>query len=76
MINFNNQENKAYLIDYHILPDCETTGILYTVSNRVNDPNMILYYNDITETISRRNIISIKEIMNNDIEQYERVNAL
>lgn len=75
-IDFNNQNNNAYLIDYHILPDHEITGILYTVSDRVNDPNMILYYNDITETISKRNIQSIKQIMNDDIEQYERINNL
>ena len=63
-------------MDYHILPDHEITGILYTVSDRVNDPNMILYYNDITETISKRNIQSIKAIMSNDIEQYEQIKSL
>ena len=75
-INFDNQDSNAYLIDYHILPDHEITGILYTVSDRVNDPNMILYYNDITETISKRNIQSIKAIMSNDIEQYEQIKSL
>ena len=75
-VNFDNQDSNAYLIDYHILPDHEITGILYTVSDRVNDPNMILYYNDITETISKRNIQSIKAIMSNDIEQYEQIKSL
>ena len=75
-INFDNQDSNAYLIDYHILPDHEITGILYTISDRVNDPNMILYYNDITETISKRNIQSIKAIMSNDIEQYEQIKSL
>ena len=75
-VNFDNQDSNAYLIDYHILPDHEITGILYTVSDRVNDPNMILYYNDITETISKRNIQSIKAIMSNDIEQYEQIKGL
>ena len=75
-VNFDNQDSNAYLIDYHILPDHEITGILYTVSDRVNEPNMILYYNDITETISKRNIQSIKAIMSNDIEQYEQIKSL
>lgn len=75
-VDFDNQDCNAYLIDYHILPDHEITGILYTVSDRVNDPNMILYYNDITETISKRNIQSIKAIMSNDIEQYEQIKSL
>ena len=75
-VDFDNQDSNAYLIDYYILPDHEITGILYTVSDRVNDPNMILYYNDITETISKRNIQSIKTIMSNDIEQYEQIKSL
>lgn len=62
--------NVAYLLDYHNLPDKELTGILYTVSDRRYDTDMILYYNDPTEIITRANIRSIKSIMSTDAVRY------
>lgn len=65
--------NTAYLVDYLNLPDNQIAGTLYTVSDRRYDPNMILYYNDPTEIITKANIRSIKEIMSSDIERYNLI---
>ena len=68
-VDFKSQVVEAHLIPYYILPDYSITGVIYTSSSRDGDPNMVLYYNDIVSVISASNIVSIKQIVADDISK-------